>query len=377
MDILSILKNEKIGQMVAQQHLISKEKQQVAFNLFTLSSYNSYLENFHSDIIATLLNPSGPHNEGNVFLNLFIGYLKKYHTVEIDADVFHDAVVTRETGRLDIWVRDKELKQSIIIENKINNAWDRDGQLDDYHSYSIAKDCDVKAIVYLSLDGSKHAPNSVGIPRHIIKNIGAFNNSNADLIQGWLLPCFEKATTKDSSTFLWQYIKLIKHLGFKNMDNNIMNEFYTFLNEKNGLGTVNTIVEMAGKVSTYRAEKYNTAIEEFGPFTNKAKYKPYYLLFYFWVVDGDKLKLDVWFNADGSAEMVFWNTSKEGEPGRKTLTNVLQNSGMLEEFADEIYFNYNGYPKRFFLGEQYKTMLEIDEAIITFTKKFLDALKNS
>ena len=48
---------------------IQDEIQQNSYNLFTISSYNSYLENFHSDVIAILLNPDERHKQQNIFLN--------------------------------------------------------------------------------------------------------------------------------------------------------------------------------------------------------------------------------------------------------------------------------------------------------------------
>ena len=53
MEVLEFLNNAEIIQLVQQYNITKLHKKQVSYNLFTISSYNSYLENFHSDIISS------------------------------------------------------------------------------------------------------------------------------------------------------------------------------------------------------------------------------------------------------------------------------------------------------------------------------------
>lgn len=376
MDIFELLNHEKIEEFVLQYRLNKDAKKQASYNLFTISSYNSYLENFHSDIIASLLDPNGLHQEGGKFLEIFIEFLRKNHDFELVVHDFQNAIVTRETGRLDIWIRDEKSKQSIIIENKINNAADMDSQLDRYFIYSESvRNYKVKAVVYLSLDGTKKAPPTKENFGHLVRNIGAFTNQKFDLASGWLQPCLNIATNMDSSSVIHQYINLLQHLGNKNMDTKIMDEFYQFLSRNNGLETVNAISEMRNKITTYRADKFANSISDFSPFKNQARYRQNYWLYENYRYKNCNLKLDVWFEFDGSAYIEFWNPTIRGIEGRTHLTERLEAINLLCEFEDTPHFAGNGYHKRFTISESLASMKEIDTTVVEFVKKIMDLLR--
>ena len=95
------------------------------------------------------------------------------------------------------------------------------------------------------------------------------------------------------------------------------------------------------------------------------------------MVDGSSLKLDVWFEFDGSADLEFWNTSIEGIEGRKPLTDKLMAINLLNEFNDDPGFKGNGYHKNFKIGDTYKSMIEVDNAVIAFVKNLMQLLKQS
>ena len=361
---------------IVKEHKLAKcEKQNASFNLFTVSSYNSYLENFHSDIIATLLNPLGLHKRGHIFLNLFVAYINK--SFDLDLKDFQDAIVTRETGRLDIWIRDAKNKQSIIIENKINNAVDMEKQIDRYFYYAEqVRDYKVKAVIYLSLDGTKKAPPTVENLESIVKNIGAFTSKSDDLASGWLEACLEKVLEdRDSFSFIHQYIKLLKQLANKNLETNVMEKFYDFLSTENGLKTVNTIVELKNKLELYRADQFAIAIPDYAPFNKQYRYKPNYWLYENFYEQPNNFKLDIQFLENGNASIVFWNPGVMGESGREALTQKLKAIDLLEEFESETSFGDNGYTKYFRIGSDYKTIKEVDDALIKFTKNLMTKLK--
>lgn len=378
MEVLELLNHPTIKQLVQEHNKTKLHKKQVSYNLFTISFYNSKLENFHSDIIASLLDPLGLHQQSSTFLHLFIEYLNTRYNCNIDPDDFQNAVVTRETGRLDIWIRDEKSKQSIIIENKINNAGDMDEQIDRYFSYAQnARKYKVKAVVYLSLDGTKKAPPTIENLEHLVKNIGAFTNSESDLVNGWLQLCHNSHGNTDSLSVIHQYIKLIQHLANKNMDIKTMESFYQFLSTIDGIEIANTVTEMNSKISTFRADKFANAIHDYSPFKKQHRYRQNYWLFYDYLLNGSSIKLDVWFENDGSAFIDIWNTSIIGFEGRKPLAEKLTAINFLGEFEDAVGYGNNGFRKGFKIGAKLKTMVEVDDAVIVFVRNLMLLLKKS
>lgn len=373
--------NEPIVETIAKEHLeIKAKKRKASFNLFTISSYTAQLENFHSDILAALLNPKGLHGNGDNFLKLFLAYLNTHYNTSFKEEEFANAIVTRETGRLDIWIRGIEPKQSIIIENKINNAPDMDDQLDRYFVYAEYKEkYPVKSVIYLSLDGNKKAPPTVENLGDRLLNIGAFTSKRCDLLNGWLIPCFEKASDDDSKSFLQQYIKLIQHLSNKKMDSDNLKKFYELYSTGEKFTTVNTIVDLHAQMRTYRADQFMEVLQDISPFKKSFRYHTYY-----WMLENYKdakgrvFKLDVNFLDNGNCSIVLWNPSIKGEIGRAQLTSKLTEINMLAEFdGNKVYFNDNGYAKYFRLGEQYKSLADVDAALVGFVRLLLNALKLS
>lgn len=348
----------------------------MAFNLFTVSSDNSYRENFHSDIMAALLDPHGLYGQGNLYLRLFLDYLVGHHRVEVSKEDFQQTVVSRETGRLDIWIRDESSTQSTIIENKINDAPDMVAQLDRYFDYANnRRNYAVKAVVYLSLDGMKKAPATKENFGHLVKNIGAFTNREKDLLRRWLQPRWEAAPDSDNQSFILQYIKLIKHLANHSMDNKMMEEFYQFLSQTNGFGTLNSIYELNNRLPAYRAEEFMNQIGDYEPFKKACHYRPHYWLLDDYREGGTRFKLDVWFIGDGSAALVFWDGENHDGATRWVVTAKLQAIEMLNEFENEVSFGKNGYPKRFAIGESYATMEVVDKAVLKFVQELCRRLK--
>jgi hypothetical protein len=78
----------------------------------------------HSRLIGDLLNPSGSHGQGALFLNAFLRHLS------IPVFETEDWKISVETGRVDIMLwRERPTKAAILIENKSNNAIDRRNQI--------------------------------------------------------------------------------------------------------------------------------------------------------------------------------------------------------------------------------------------------------
>ena len=153
MDIRNFITHQKFENIDKEIERIEREKQNNGFNLFTISSYNSYLENFHSDVIALLLSPKERHLQKERFFKLFLYFLKEKYGIIIDESNYQNYEVLREKGRIDIWIKDKISRKCIIIENKINDAVDMPNQIERYYDYALEKGYLVDSIVYLTLNG--------------------------------------------------------------------------------------------------------------------------------------------------------------------------------------------------------------------------------
>ena len=130
-------------------------------NLFHLISNQYYKENFHSDILKSLLCPKTNKVDGRKLMGLFIDCLKK-KACDIDKDEFlKEYEVEREKNRIDILIKSKAYKTAILIENKINNAPDQDNQIPRYYK-RLTDDKDIQKIytVYLPLVGYRYPDKS-------------------------------------------------------------------------------------------------------------------------------------------------------------------------------------------------------------------------
>lgn len=120
------------------------------FNIFQILGMETAEVKTHSKILAELLNPSGSHQQGDVFLKLFSAYfnsLKSDDAKFLEEDI---ALVTAngklqierflgkkkdsDGGRMDISIEDTD-GNFICIENKIN-AGEQDKQMLRYNSFS-------------------------------------------------------------------------------------------------------------------------------------------------------------------------------------------------------------------------------------------------
>jgi len=250
-----------------------EEHKNSGFNIFNLISDKYYYENFHSDIIATFLNPNGEHQEGNKFLKILIELLQKLKPdLAIEIDDFSNASTLRENHRIDILIQDHETEKVVIIENKIKNAWDTYRQLPTYVSEMGMEN--VAAIIYLPLDPNK-VPDKTDWTEEEISFIDskliclpAYNRTENDLYSGWLQRCINEAGNDDVKTILKQYSKLIQKLGGLIMDKNLFSKFYDkALSERDFFKSSLSVKEFVDNLPNYRAEKIKDYfIKDYSPF---------------------------------------------------------------------------------------------------------------
>jgi len=141
-------------------------------NAFSLLSSGTFqLENFHSRVLAGLLDPTQRHGRSKLLMEKLIEMLAKKAEVLENGKVaselrcawqdgFYDDVEVKteypiksegHLGRIDILLSNKKLKKAIVIENKINGAPDMSRQLLRYVKALGDEGLEVMAVVYLKL----------------------------------------------------------------------------------------------------------------------------------------------------------------------------------------------------------------------------------
>jgi hypothetical protein len=199
-------------------------KEQEQFNIFTAISDQYKKENLHSDILKLLLGK----NE-NEYLNDFYTLVKDINKnskkkpisdIELD-DTFK---VEREENRIDISIYNK--RYGIIIENKINNAEDRDDQLARYYN-KLYPAKEIAAIVYIPPINYTHEPplndfedkeKGIKIEAKTINEklviLPVIAKDKKDIIHGFLDVIAEKEHDDDiMRVFIKQYSDFLKNWG--------------------------------------------------------------------------------------------------------------------------------------------------------------------
>lgn len=181
------------------------------FNIFKILGVESREVQMHSAFIAELLRPSGSHDQGTIFLELFLQVFRIEAFDQADLGACNVSVeftidkineTRTEGGRIDILIQSK-CNRTILIENKIY-AKDQENQLQRYKAaYPEA------VIVYLTLDGS--APSDFG--KGSLSEDDFVLRSYTEDILIWLQHCREKAVSVPMlRECLSQYINLIQYL---------------------------------------------------------------------------------------------------------------------------------------------------------------------
>jgi hypothetical protein len=378
MNIKDFVSHKKFENIDKEIERIERERQNNGFNLFTISSYNTYLENFHSDVIALLLSSKERHLQQERFFKLFLSFLREKYGAIIDENNYQNYQVLREKGKIDIWIKDEISKRCIIIENKINDAIDMPNQIERYYDYVSEKGYLVDGIIYLTLKGNKNAPK-VGrkeIDDKII-DIVAFVQDKKNLCNGWLFNCYIEAKERkddDSSTFIYQYIKLIKHLSLVVMNNELKKDFYEVVSNEQNREKARVLVTLLNELETYRMDLFMEKIgKDYAPFTKIYRYKPYHQLFEGYEEKGIVYKLDVHFYEDKSC-LDFWCPNIEEDECTQHISNKLSKMQLLEEFT---LGGFGGGMYKWFTIEDYHNIREIDEAVYIFVHNFFVKLRET
>ena len=220
------------------------------FNFFESISDKWYRENFHSDVLYTILNPDTKEIGRKYFMQEFVKFLgiEDRFDCSKDCEVIKECPTgfiswkdnngneTGQEGYIDLLVKNDT--QAIIIENKINYAPDMENQLVRYMKYVDEELCIKEyTVVYLTLTGDKEPPldsyskdfDEYAKKLHDEKNLKKVCavNEKHGLANVFLKNCCkrleeEMANTHDTelkkkcniaSVYIDQYKTLLEHLG--------------------------------------------------------------------------------------------------------------------------------------------------------------------
>lgn len=194
-----------------------------SFNIFSILRKENDEVHLHSKFIYELLNPNGSHQQGDIFLKLFIKDLGIEFSIN-NINIF------KEKFNIDILIQSKQ--QSIIIENKIDTQ-DHSEQLSTYWqtiSNQGYKDENIY-LIYLTL--FEEEPNETSIRERVI------NISYSEQIRHWLEGCIkEVALLPTLRETLVQYLNLINKLTHQSYHKGFILEAKEFLLRDNNLQTI-------------------------------------------------------------------------------------------------------------------------------------------
>lgn len=283
-DLLKLLSDTSL------QHILHQKQEQdlltdsLDFNLFRLISGIYYRENFHSDIMRALLEPSESHEAGHRHVHAFIDWLKKWRDLEgLNLKHFQDVEVKREKhGRVDIVICNKFSKKAIIVENKINGAPDMPRQLPRYLDNLEKDGFEVVAIVYLTLNQIKMPVETEWLPAignnpsdhdriyKLLIPVVAFSHVSPSLLD-WIQEGERNTTQFDTLAALRQYRQLIQHLGAHAMNDTLMEKFYEKITDPTDpsfLPNAKSLVNIMNDLPEYRTCRLKKIFEsDCRPFT--------------------------------------------------------------------------------------------------------------
>lgn len=190
------------------------------FNVFTLLGVQRKEVATHSAVIGDLLDPSGRHGQGALFLRKFL----RMPCLAIPDSVteFASWRVQREkptfAGNLDIFVSSSgPFQQCFIIENKID-AEDQHGQLARYYHWLLTRrsfyDIGSSRLIYLTVDGRAPSNHALSFYAHSENRVDAqvFKMSYRREVRLWLVACLAEVTAPKIKMYLDQYLEVLEKL---------------------------------------------------------------------------------------------------------------------------------------------------------------------
>lgn len=331
----------------------ARRKVDLGFNPFALVSDVYHRENFHSDVLATVLDPHGAHGQGDRFLRLFLEFLRDRYHLAIDPDDYRNATVIRESARIDVLIWDEISRKALILENKINGAGDMERQVVRYLEEVVdvrRLTCDT--IVYLTLlqkklpDRTDWTLPEIHRVEPLLRLVCAYEESGRDddLYHGWLKACVDHCPVADVALVIDQYRQILLKLGQNAMNQPLMEAFYDLMKDPERHKTALSVIAMVNDLPAFRCQRLMEAFQrKASPFRKVYSYRPDLLVFENCGVEN--LKIHVETTHPERTVVSFWNCI-EGEQIDTTPRKILSDLDRIDQFVcNEGWFNREfGFP---------------------------------
>jgi len=314
------------------------------FNIFSILRKDSDEVNLHSKFIFELLNPNGSHQQGDIFLKLFIKEIDGINFINENPNIF------REKYNIDILIQSPN--QSIIIENKIYTE-DHSRQLSKYLNIVQNKGYIEENIflIYLTLFGEE--PNEKKVRKKVI------NISYEIHILKWLENCLKEiALIPTIRETINQYIKLVKQLTNQSQYKGFIMEVKDFLlSDINNLKTAldiqksiteakidiqlafwetldKSLINQNYKFNFYSANGNKNFKSSVSKFYNQQKNKRYFGLSY-------QLKENLYFFIEINWNIYYgFSVFQEGKISNQQIEIIKQIDTNWEEENNNLYWKY-------------------------------------
>lgn len=367
---LSICLDSYINNMKSLAIKYKKNVVSAPFNIILAASDYYYRENFHSDIIATIL-------KNDRFFSPFVNWINSLGSLNIDVSKYDNREITRETTRIDILINDKSSKKCIIIENKINNACDMDRQIPRYVEIERSSGYDVEAVLYLSMNGEKRPDTRSWSNKDkeiVIKNIlycAAVNDKDNCMLNGYLKKCLTFNSSMEEYSFLEQYMELLTYLGGIGMNNEVMNQFYQKNLDKKIYDSSIKYREMLNSLIEFRRDKLlSNYLERHDPFDNISRYSNYDTLFYrISSFTNQNIKLDI-IISELSSTMRFW--IQQPTTNDDKIKELLEEMRIINDFNKK---EQNCFEKVFTFPEEENELYNYIDSFLNKLKEVVDVRK--
>lgn len=341
--VVDFCKEDALVKLALQYDEYNRREVDCGFNLFNLISDTYYKENFHSDILKSLLDPTEKHREENLFLNLFFVFINNCGA-KVNKNNYSNAKVYREQGKIDILIKDETTKKSIIIENKIYDAADMPRQLPRYYLKLVEDGYDVDSIIYLLLR-KEQKPNMIDWTdeeRKLIKDklivVNAYKERDNDLLNGWIYKCEKSTNNIDALFVLRQYGKLIQKLGGDIMNMPIMELFYEKMLEDSNFKTASSLKSLLEDLPSYRTERIVSKFKDNpAPFDHVHVWSGHNIAVFENITQNNyRFAIDILVEFDKYSFTFFERTfDKEGDSPESPALNLLKQVGLNEGLQSE------------------------------------------
>ncbi len=255
------MNNQNSQHLLEQISVISNKYKDIAkitgenFNIFQILNMSTSEVSLHSKLIAELLNPYGTHDQGTLFLKLFIDecgltdFLDDVNlnetNVKIEVSIGKISENYESGGRVDI-VLNFDTGKSVLIENKIF-ANDQRKQLLRYHkAYPNSK------VVYLNLWGSNEVTDLIG---GLSKSEFIWISYRVNIIN-WLTKSIKEVYNKPSVLYILEhYLNTVKTITNQNTNSNMNKELInTILTSSNNISAAFEISNVIQEIKKNTAE---------------------------------------------------------------------------------------------------------------------------